>query len=87
MVQVIFTWLILGAMLASEFFLPQFYFRLAFVVFLTLDCLFWLSAWAWAARLANLVGSLGHLTGSYDSARSRYYGSITAATVLGAFVW
>ena len=86
--QVIFTWLILGAMLVSEFFAPTMYFRLAFFVFLILDCIFWLAAWAWAAHWARWLDTVRRLTDSRaDDFYKGFYGSITAGAVLGAFIW
>lgn len=75
-------------MLASEFFFPQFYFRLAFIVLLLLDCVFWLSSWAWAARWAASLEALRRGTGSSaDDVYNGYYGSLAAGAALGAFVW
>lgn len=83
--QAVFTWLILGVMIGFEFFVKHLYYRLAFVVFLTLDAIFWLSAWAWAASWAGRTAQLRYLGGGgyFDN----FYGSLTAAAVLGAFVW
>jgi len=75
----IFTWLILGFMIASELFFPRLYYRLAFIVFLGLAIIFWLSAWAWAARWASFYGEYGRY--------ADIYGSITAAALFGALVW
>jgi hypothetical protein len=75
----IFTWLIIGGMIASELFFPRLYYRLAFIVFLVLACIFWLSAWAWAARWAGFLGEYGRY--------ADIYGSITAAALFGALVW
>jgi hypothetical protein len=50
--DVIFTWGILGTMIAFEFFLQKFYYRIVFFVLLILDVIFWLAAWAWSAERA-----------------------------------
>jgi hypothetical protein len=50
--DVIFTWGILGTMIAFEFFLQKLYYRIVFFVLLILDVIFWLAAWAWSAQLA-----------------------------------
>jgi hypothetical protein len=80
----IFTFLILGCMLAFELFLHRFYYRLAFLVLLGLDCIFYLAAWSWAASWAGRWMS-------FSSAGSTIYdqfaGSIVACAVLGAFTW
>jgi hypothetical protein len=39
-------------MIAFEFFLQKFYYRIVFFVLLILDAIFWLAAWAWSAQLA-----------------------------------
>ncbi|KAI5463078.1 hypothetical protein BGZ63DRAFT_402419 [Mariannaea sp. PMI_226] len=82
----IFTWLILGCMLASEFFAPQLYIRIAFVIALILCAIFWLSAWAWAASVASSFFSW--YNGFYkDGTLSAYGGSMAAAAAIGAVNW
>ncbi|KAF4988062.1 hypothetical protein FDECE_15203 [Fusarium decemcellulare] len=84
----IFTFLILGAMLAAEFFAPQLYIRLAFIGALILAAIFWLSAWAWAASWAASFYDL------WDGYSRRYYSelspwgaSMAAGAALGAVTW
>ncbi|KAH6895231.1 hypothetical protein B0T10DRAFT_210941 [Thelonectria olida] len=82
----IFTWLILGFMLASEFFAPQLYIRIAFIGALILCAIFWLSAWAWAASVASSFYSW--YDGWYsDNTFSAYGGSMAAAAAIGAVTW
>ncbi|KAH7114147.1 hypothetical protein B0J13DRAFT_460365 [Dactylonectria estremocensis] len=78
----IFTFLVLGGMLASEFFAPQLYFRLAFICGLILAAIFWLSAWAWAASFAS---DLYRMYWYSDS--NPWAASMAAGAVLGAFTW
>lgn len=73
-------------MLGFEIYLHNFYYRLAFLVFLVLDVIFWLAAWAWAASWASTFGAYSRY-GGFSIGNDAYYGSLTAATVLGAFVW
>ncbi|KAM5353717.1 hypothetical protein ACJ41O_000367 [Fusarium nematophilum] len=81
----IFTFLVLGGMLASEFFAPQLYFRLAFISGLTLAVIFWLSAWAWAASFSS---DLYNLYGAGRYAQSNTWAaSLVAGAVLGAANW
>ncbi|KAM5348441.1 hypothetical protein ACJ41O_008265 [Fusarium nematophilum] len=79
----IFTFLILGGMLASEFFAPQFYLRLLFIGGLILSAIFWLSAWAWAASFAADIYRLGGRHSDLDP----WGASIAAGAALGAFTW
>ncbi|KAH6996581.1 hypothetical protein BKA56DRAFT_666786 [Ilyonectria sp. MPI-CAGE-AT-0026] len=83
----IFTFLIVGGMLASEFFAPQLYIRIAFICALILDAIFWLSAWAWAASVASSFYS--YYDGYYGSSHTldAYGGSLAACAALGAFTW
>ncbi|CAM1511183.1 Fc.00g086960.m01.CDS01 [Cosmosporella sp. VM-42] len=84
----IFTWIILGCMLVSEFFAPQLYFRLAFVGALILDAIFWLSAWAWAASVASdWISYYNNWGFGSDSGLDKYGSSMAAAAALGAFTW
>jgi hypothetical protein len=86
LLQAIFTWLILGFMLASEFFAPQLYIRIAFIGALILCAIFWLSAWAWAASVASSFYSW--YDGWYgDHTFSAYGGSMAAAAAIGAVTW
>ncbi|KIL93595.1 hypothetical protein FAVG1_03577 [Fusarium avenaceum] len=84
----IFTFLILGSMLAAEFFAPQLYMRLLFLGTLVLAAIFWLSAWAWAAAWASdfyrvYDGSgLGRANG-FDA----WGASLAAGAALGAVTW
>jgi len=83
---VIATWFILGTMLVFEFFFDRFYTRIAFVVLLVLDAIFWLSAWSWAASWAGQLDDIGRWLGGSDF-YDRFYGSVAAAAALGAIVW
>lgn len=70
-------------MLVSEFFAPNLYFRILFVVALTLNAIFWLAAWAWAASAAASWNSYW-----WDGDNSDAYGaSMAAEAALGALVW
>lgn len=86
--KAIFTFLILGSMLAAEFFAPQLYMRLLFLGALVLAAIFWLSAWAWAAAWASdfyrvYDGSgLGRANG-FDA----WGASLAAGAALGAVTW
>lgn len=84
----IFTFLILGGMLAAEFFAPHMYLRLLFVGALILDAIFWLSAWAWAASWASNYYSIYNAAGFGLYAELQAWGaSMLAGSVLGAFTW
>lgn len=72
-------------MLASEFFAPQLYFRLAFICGLILAAIFWLSAWAWAASFASDLYRIYGVGGYNDS--NPWAASMAAGAVLGAFTW
>lgn len=74
-------------MLASEFFAPQLYLRLAFVGALILAAIFWLSAWAWAASVASSVLGLDAYYYIYNDTFKSYGNSMAAAAALGAFTW
>lgn len=81
----IFTWIIVGTMIAFERFAPQFYLRLTYVVLLPLSAIFWLSAWAWAASVASVWS--GYDSSFWGGELSRYSASIAACAALGAFTW
>ncbi|KAL6354581.1 hypothetical protein LRP88_11924 [Fusarium phalaenopsidis] len=84
----IFTFLILGGMLAAEFFAPHMYLRLLFVGALILDAIFWLSAWAWAASWTSNYYSIYNAAGFGLYAELKAWGaSMLAGSVLGAFTW
>ena len=72
-------------MIGFQFYLPRFYYRLAFIVFLGLAVIFWLCSWAWAAFMANHVGGLSRFYWSHGNAA--YKAAMTACAVLGAFTW
>ena len=75
-------------MLASEFFAPQLYLRLAFIGALVLDAIFWLSAWAWAASVASSwLGYYDDWGFGHDTSLNRYGSSMAAAAALGAVTW
>ncbi|KAF4982746.1 hypothetical protein FZEAL_1699 [Fusarium zealandicum] len=80
----VFTFLLLGPMLAAEFFAPQLYLRLLFVGALVLAAVFWLAAWAWAASWAATFYShfdqVGYGFGAWGA-------SIAAGAALGAITW
>ncbi|KAJ4270513.1 hypothetical protein NW762_002200 [Fusarium torreyae] len=84
----IFTFLVLGSMLAAEFFAPQLYIRLLFFGALVLAAIFWLSAWAWAAAWASDFYSVYH---SYGFGRAKeldaWGASLAAGAALGAVTW
>ncbi|KAH7119465.1 hypothetical protein B0J13DRAFT_457779 [Dactylonectria estremocensis] len=81
----IFTFLVIGGMLASEFFAPQLYLRLAFICGLILAAIFWLSAWAWAASFASDLYRIYGVGGYNDS--NPWAASMAAGAILGAFTW
>ncbi|KAH7160240.1 hypothetical protein B0J13DRAFT_124827 [Dactylonectria estremocensis] len=85
----IFTFLIVGGMLVSEFFAPQLYYRIAFIIGLILNAIFWLSAWAWAASVASSFFSYYNSYDGYYRSKSldAYGGSMAACAALGAVVW
>lgn len=72
-------------MLVSEFFAPNIFIRILFIVALSLDAIFWLSAWAWAASSAAAWNS--YWDGSVDDSADAYGASMAAASALGALVW
>jgi hypothetical protein len=81
----VFNILIVGSMLACEFWLKRFYSRLAFSLLLGVDGVLWLGGWAWAARWAGRWLGFDHdgASGEYDA----FAGSITAGAALGAITW
>lgn len=72
-------------MIGFEYFYRVWYYRLAFIVLLVLDIIFWLSSWAWAAFMANHVGGLSRYY--WSSGNNEYKSTMTACAVLGAFNW
>ncbi|KAM0343458.1 hypothetical protein ACHAPU_008489 [Fusarium lateritium] len=84
----IFTFLLLGSMLAAEFWAPHLYMRPIFLGALVLAAIFWLSAWAWAASWASEIyrlydrSGLGRATG-FDA----WGASLAAGAGLGAGTW
>ncbi|KAK7432608.1 hypothetical protein QQZ08_000816 [Neonectria magnoliae] len=83
----IFTFLIVGGMLVSEFLAPQLYFRIALIAALILDAIFWLSAWAWAASVASSFFSYYNDFYGRSSDLEAYGGSMAAGAALGAVTW
>jgi hypothetical protein len=81
----IFTWIVLGTMIAFQYKFQKFYIRLTYVVLLPLCAIFWLSAWAWAASVASAFR--GYDSFFRDSALDRFSRSIAACAALGAFTW
>ncbi len=73
-------------MVATELFVPKFHFRIAYVVLIPLTCIFWLSAWAWAAQWASALGDYNWY-GGRDNWYNKYFGSMAAGAALGAFTW
>ncbi|EYB30068.1 hypothetical protein FG05_05324 [Fusarium graminearum] len=84
----IFTWIILGCMLAAEFFAPQLYIRYIFFGTLVISSILWLAAWTWAAAW---TADFYHLYNSYYISRvselDAWGGSMAAAVALGAVTW
>ncbi|KAF4998351.1 hypothetical protein FGRMN_3231 [Fusarium graminum] len=84
----IFTFLILGSMLAAEFFAPHLYMRPLFLGALVLAAIFWLSAWAWAASWASEIYSVYDRSGLGRANGFDAWGaSLAAGAGLGAGVW
>ncbi|KAF7546587.1 hypothetical protein G7Z17_g8334 [Cylindrodendrum hubeiense] len=83
----IFTFIIVGGMLVSEFFAPQLYIRIAFIGALILDAIFWLSAWAWAASVAASFFSYFDGFYGHNNTIDAYGGSMAACAALGAVIW
>lgn len=85
--DVVYTWILLGFMLGAEYWAPQFYWRIAFIVALVLGVIFWISAWAWGASVSS------HMLTYYDGwfgPRTGLDGlgaSLAASSALGAVVW
>ncbi|KAH7261484.1 uncharacterized protein BKA55DRAFT_561458 [Fusarium redolens] len=84
----IFTWLVLGSMLASEYFAPHLYMRLLFFGSLVLTAIFWLSAWAWAASWA---ADFYRVYDDYGLGRANgldaWGATLAAGAALGAVTW
>ncbi|TGJ80742.1 hypothetical protein E0Z10_g8027 [Xylaria hypoxylon] len=85
----IWTWLVYGGMLATQYYAPQFYYRIVVLVGQILSAIFWISGWAWAASWAAYILSFDNYN-SYDRIRGSWkaFGQTTAACAgIGALIW
>ncbi|KAI1733613.1 hypothetical protein F4680DRAFT_441033 [Xylaria scruposa] len=85
----IWTLLIYGGTLVIERCVPQFYYRIVFIIGQLLSVIFWITAWAWAASWASYTLSFDNYS-SYDKIRGAWmtYGkTIAACAGIGAGVW
>ncbi|KAF4125255.1 hypothetical protein GMORB2_4095 [Geosmithia morbida] len=86
----ILTWIVLGAMLILEIFLPRFYHRTTFIGLMLLIPIFWMAGWSWAASWSNRLSAIlnGNDSSQFDgTVYKAFYASLTAGAVLGAVVW
>ncbi|KAK8080382.1 hypothetical protein PG997_008200 [Apiospora hydei] len=82
----IFSWIVYGAAIFLELKAHHFYYRIAMLVAYILTCIFWLSAWAWAASWASFV--LAYYANDFYYPGLHTFGSVMAAcAALGAVTW
>ncbi|RWA03575.1 hypothetical protein EKO27_g11527 [Xylaria grammica] len=85
----IWSLLVYGGMLVTQYYAPQFYYRIGVLVGQLLSAIFWISAWAWAASWAAYILSFDNYN-SYDEIRGSWkaFGQTTAACAgIGALIW
>ncbi|KAK1998940.1 hypothetical protein LX36DRAFT_680678 [Colletotrichum falcatum] len=86
----IFTIVVLGGAMAVERFAPHLYFRVAVLIGYGINCLLWLSGWAWSTSIATLfLGNtcIGRTCFGPTSEEMRYGGSMAGAAAIGAINW
>lgn len=84
--QVIWTWLTYGGSIAVELFFPHLFYRLVFLILYFFAVVFWLSAWAWSASLANFWLSFSSF-GATSSETTQVGAALAGCAGLGAVVW
>lgn len=85
--DVVYTWILLGFMLVSEYWLPQFYYRIAFIGALLLAVIFWISAWAWAAAVSSWLFKYYDGWFGPQAGLDGWGASLAAGAALGAVAW
>ncbi|KAK2034983.1 hypothetical protein LX32DRAFT_716076 [Colletotrichum zoysiae] len=86
----LFTIVVLGGAIVVERFAAHLYFRIVVLVGYGLNCLFWLSGWAWSTSIATLfLGNtcIGRTCFGPTSEEMRYGGSMAGAAAVGAINW